>query len=54
MRSAVVDEYLARRCDNPDVLSVDFACHCNDTDGRSLAPMERSLTCNAAHREGLP
>lgn len=52
MRSAVVDEYLARRCQSPDVTSVDFTCHCNDTDGRPLPPMERSLTCKEAHREG--
>ena len=50
MRSAVVDEYLERRCESPDVTSVDFACHCNDTDGRPLAPMERQLTCKVAHR----
>jgi hypothetical protein len=54
MRSAVVDEYLARRCQSPDVTSVDFTCHCNDTDGRALPAMERSLTCKAAHREAAP
>lgn len=53
MRSAVVDEYLARRCQSPDVTSVDFTCHCNDTDGRPLPPMERSFTCKEAHREAV-
>ena len=54
MRSAVVDEYLARRCQSPDVTSVDFACQCSDTDGHPLPPMERSLSCKAAHREASP
>jgi hypothetical protein len=54
MRSAVIDEYLARRCESPEVTSVEFACHCNDTDGRPLPPMERSFTCKAAHREASP
>jgi hypothetical protein len=49
MRSAVIDEYLARRCTSPDVTSVDFTCRCKDTDGRALAPMERSVRCDAAH-----
>jgi hypothetical protein len=45
MRSAVVDAYLARRCGTEGVTSVDFVCHCNDTDGRALPAMERSLSC---------
>jgi hypothetical protein len=47
MRSAVIEAYLERRCDNNGVTRVDFTCRCNDTDGRALPPMERSLSCEA-------
>ncbi|HET8935936.1 MAG TPA: hypothetical protein VFN67_20955 [Polyangiales bacterium] len=45
MRSAVIDAYLERRCENEGVTSVDFVCHCTDTDGAALPPMERSSSC---------
>ena len=45
MRSGVVDAYLQRRCHGSDVQRVDFVCRCDDTDGRALPPLERSLTC---------
>jgi hypothetical protein len=47
MRTGVVDAYLRRRCEGSDVQRVDFTSHCRDTDGRSLPPFERSLTCPA-------
>jgi hypothetical protein len=49
-RSAVIDAYLERRCQTEGVTSVDFVCHCKDTDGATLPPMERSLSCG----EGSP
>jgi len=47
MRTGVVDAYLRRRCQGPDVQSVSFVCRCDDTDGRPLPPLERDLTCGA-------
>ena len=47
MRSAVIDAYLERRCEHDGVARVDFTCRCNDTDGRTLPPMERSLSCES-------
>lgn len=46
MRSAVVDAYLERRCEIPEVTRVEFVCHCKDTDGRALPPLERTLSCD--------
>lgn len=48
MRSAVIDAYLERRCDSGGVTRVDFTCRCNDTDGRALPAMQRSLSCEVA------
>ena len=45
MRTGVVDAYLKRRCEASEVQRVDFVCRCNDTDGRALPPLERSLSC---------
>lgn len=45
MRTGVVEAYLRRRCQNSDAQRVDFVCTCKDTDGRSLAPYERSMRC---------
>jgi hypothetical protein len=53
MRSAVVDAYLERRCQAEEVTRVDFICRCNDTDGRTLPAMERSLSCDSV-REVAP
>jgi hypothetical protein len=45
MRSAVIDRYLARRCQQPDVEEVQFIGTCQNTDGQTLPPSTRSLRC---------
>ena len=50
MRSAVIDAYLERRCENDDVARVELTCRCRDTDGRELPALERDLTCASARQ----
>jgi hypothetical protein len=47
MRGAVVDAYLARRCQlgAGELTRVAFECSCHDTDGQELPPMQQALEC---------
>jgi hypothetical protein len=45
MRSSVIDKYLARRCEQPQVEEVEFIGICQNTDGQTLPTSTRTLRC---------
>jgi hypothetical protein len=45
MRSSVIDKYLARRCEQPQVEEVEFIGLCQNTDGQTLPTSRRTLRC---------